>query len=98
MIISCVKDDTLGRAVRIVASPDEDIFQIDAGNAGVGRRGFPRLLIRETGQPTFETPKLAWSHDAEIPTVTITAGTLARVEGVGDMDDVFSRVTLALSQ
>ena len=27
-----------------------------------------------------------------------TAGTLARVDGVGDMDDVFSRVTLALSQ
>ena len=78
MIISCVNDEALRRAVRLVASPDEDVFRTRPGTSGLARRGYPRLIVFENTRPMFETLRLVHGSESGVPVLNVTAGTLAR--------------------
>ena len=78
MIISCVTDEALDQAVRIVSSPDEDVFPARPGASAPIRRAFPRLVVLENDRPVFETVRLGHGPVFDVPTSVVTTGTLAR--------------------
>lgn len=78
MIIIDLKDPILERAVVSVAHPDEDVFPLATVGAAVFRHGYPRLVVRQTKAPVFESVRIVPGRDSDVPSLVVTAGTLAR--------------------
>ncbi|NNF28739.1 MAG: helix-turn-helix domain-containing protein [Gemmatimonadetes bacterium] len=78
MIVSCVADPELRRAVLRLAAPDEDVFESDPDGLSGLRHGLARCVVRETSRPEFEPVRLREGGPGEPPEIVITAGTLSR--------------------
>lgn len=78
MIVSCVADPELRRAVRRLAAPDEDVFESDPEDVSTLRHGLARCVVRESPRPELEPVRLREAGPGEPPEIVVTAGTLSR--------------------
>ncbi len=78
MIVLDVTDPTLQQAVLSVAHLDEDVFPASLAGRAVFRYGFPRLVVRQNRTPVFEAARVSLGLETDVPSLIITAGTLAR--------------------
>lgn len=78
LIVSCVADSELKRAVLRLAAPDEDVFETDSDGLSALRHGFARCIVRESPRPELEPVRLRDAGPGNPPELLVTAGTLAR--------------------